>query len=73
MEEDSSFLDVEVPNVQPVCACGGVVEYSGASLCGMLKCAACGDFLIGVGFDFIESINQRWARGDRGSGHRTSD
>jgi len=49
----------------PPCPCGGQTEYFGEALMGSLKCTTCGAELIGVGVEFIQSIRERWIRGER--------
>ena len=49
------------------CPCGGCVRYFGEALMGSLKCDDCGAFLMGVGDEFLATIDERWNRGDRGA------
>jgi hypothetical protein len=51
---------------RPPCECGGQTVYFGEALMGSLRCDKCDQWLMGVGEEFIETINSRWVRGDRG-------
>lgn len=56
--------------VHPLCECGGQTVYFGEALMGSLRCDNCEQCLIGVGDNFIATIDERWMRGDRGyQGH----
>lgn len=48
------------------CPCGGQAKYFGEALMGSLKCDTCGQYLFGVGYEFLQSIRERWLRGERG-------
>ena len=49
----------------PIC-CGKETEYFGEALMGSLTCKICDSFLIGIGIEFIKTINDRWLKGERG-------
>lgn len=53
-------------NDYPLCPCGGETEYFGEALMGSLTCKKCHIILMGVGWNFIKTIKDRWIRGDRG-------
>jgi hypothetical protein len=53
-------------NKFPKCPCGGDTKYFGEALMGSLTCEKCGDYLMGVGIEFIRSIGERWIKGERG-------
>ena len=46
--------------------CSGKVNYFGEALMASLTCDGCGDYLIGVGREFIKEIAERWISGERG-------
>lgn len=48
------------------CQCGDKPVYFGASLMGSLNCPGCGQWLSGVGEEFIDTIENRWESGERG-------
>jgi uncharacterized phage protein (TIGR01671 family) len=48
------------------CGCGGDVEYFGEALMGSLKCKSCGEYLSGVGHDFLKNKTILWYKGVRG-------
>ena len=51
---------------RPLCECGGQTVYFGEALMVSLRCDKCAQWLMGAGDEFIETINLRWIRGDRG-------
>lgn len=51
---------------RPSCECGGQTVYFGEALMGSLRCNKCDQWLMGIGDEFIETIDNRWIRGDRG-------
>jgi hypothetical protein len=51
---------------RPLCKCGGQTVYFGEALMGSLRCNKCDQWLMGVGDEFMETINERWIRGERG-------
>lgn len=64
--KDADRASVQSIVRRPLCECGGQTVYFGEALMGSLRCDECGQWLRGVGEDFIETINSRWIRGDRG-------
>lgn len=50
----------------PLCPCGGETRYFGEALMGSLTCNKCGQYLTGIGWKFLRSLNERWIRGERG-------
>lgn len=66
MPNDSDATPSRDTVPRPLCKCGGQAVYSGEALMASLRCDKCDQWLMGVGDDFVATINERWIRGDRG-------